>query len=291
MAVAAVLVSCSPEPPAQGPACSPAQPPADGTSEHRINSQGSERSYLLHVPPGYDGRTRLPVIFLFHGVGDTARNLLEATGMDELADDEDVVVVAPEGSGAVPAWSFQATSDDPPPDVAFVHELLDRVKDTACVDERRVYAAGFSNGSTLTLALACEDNRGFAAFGAVSGPFYNPRCDSAPPRPIIYFHGTNDLIIPYSGARTIIGELPGVTEALTEWATHNRCDRPAATSRVSPQVTLSRWTGCADGSDVSAYRIADGVHTWPRAAYLDGSDGIRATELMWGFFSEHALLP
>ena len=294
VAVVMTLVGCGSGSPPDAPSgvpCSPAQPPDEGTTEHRITSEGTERSYVLHVPPGYDGRTRLPVIVLLHGVGDEPRNLLEATGMDELADDEEVIVVAPEGSGVVPAWNFRATSDDPPSDVAYVHELLDRVKDTICVDDRRVYAAGFSNGSTLTLALACEDSRDFAAFGAVSGQYYDPRCDSAPPRPIIYFHGADDPVIPYSGAETIIGELPGVTEALTDWAEHNRCDLLPSTSQVSPQVTLSQWEGCAAGSEVSAYLLAGESHSWPGAPGWSNSNEIRATELMWKFFSEHALLP
>jgi polyhydroxybutyrate depolymerase len=286
------LVSCSPEASTpSGPACSPANPPEDGTTRHRIEFQGEESSYLRHLPPGYDGRTRLPVVMLFHGLGDDAEGILAWTRMDELADTEDAIVVVPEGDRTDLAWDFSAGADDPDSDVSFAHAVLERVKDTTCVDERRVYAAGFSNGSTLTLALACEASHDFAAFGAVSGPYYAPRCDSSPPRPIIYFHGANDLIIPYGGARTVIGDLPGVTETLTYWAEHNECDSPARTSRESPDIKVSRWTGCASDSDVSAYLIDGGDHTWPGGFDGPGSGGIKATELMWEFFSEHALLP
>jgi polyhydroxybutyrate depolymerase len=286
------LVSCSPESTSpSGPAGSPANAPEDGTTRHRIEFEGQERNYLRHLPPGYDGRTRLPVIMLFHGLGDDADGILAWTRMDELADTEDAIVVVPEGGRTNPAWDFSAGADDPDSDVAFAHELVDRVMETTCVDERRVYAAGFSNGSTLTLALACEDDRTFAAFGAVSGPYYDPRCDSAPPRPIIYFHGANDMIIPYGGAKTIIGDLPGVTETLTYWAAHNECDSPARTSRESADVKVSRWTGCAANSDVWAYLIAGGAHAWPGGFDGEGSGGIGATELMWEFFSEHTLLP
>ena len=293
VAAMTTLVSCGPDAStASGPACSPANPPEDGTTRHQIEFQGKERTYLRHLPPGYDGRTRLPVIMLFHGLGDDAEGIMAWTRMDELADTEDAIVVVPEGGRTVLAWDFSAGADDPKSDVAFAHELLDRVKDTTCVDERRAYAAGFSNGSTLTLALACEDSRDFAAFGAVAGPYYDPhRCDSAPPRPIIYFHGANDLVIPYAGAKTIIGDLPGVTEALTYWAAHNECDSPAKSSRVSAEVKVSRWTGCAANSDVSAYLIAGGAHAWPGGFDEAGSSGIRATQLIWEFFSEHTLLP
>jgi polyhydroxybutyrate depolymerase len=286
------LVSCGPESSSpSGSACSPANPPDDGTTRHQIEFQGKERSYLRHLPPGYDGRTRLPVIMLFHGLGDDAEGILAWSRMAELADTEDAIVIVPEGGRTVLAWDFSAGADDPDSDVSFAHHLVDRVMDTTCVDERRVYAAGFSNGSTFTLALACEDVRMFAAFGAVAGPYYDPRCDSAPPRPIIYFHGANDLIIPYAGARTIIGDLPGVTETLTYWTAHNECDSPARTSRESADVKVSRWTGCADDGDVSAYLIAGIGHTWPGAFDGAGTGAASATELMWEFFSEHTLLP
>ena len=286
--VTATLASCSPESPAAF-TCSPAHMPDEGTTEQKITSAGTERSYLLHIPPGYDGSTRLPVIFLFHGVGDHAESLLRATGMDQLADEEGAIVVAPEGSGTVPAWHYRPESGEPASDVTFAHELLDRVKDTTCVDDRRVYATGFSNGSTLVLALACEDDRDFVAFGAVSGPYYAPHCDDAPPRSIIYFHGAADYVIPFSGAETLLGELPGVTEALTAWAEHDECG-PVRTSKASADVTLFRWNGCARGSALTAYVLADGDHSWP-----PGWDGvaqageIRATDLIWEFFSKHAL--
>jgi polyhydroxybutyrate depolymerase len=302
VAVASLLASCGPTESSSGPQCSPAQPRSEGTTKHEIESLGAGRSYLVHVPPDYDGRTRLPVIFLFHGIGSDAGAALKVTRMQELADQEDVIVVAPQGAGIIPSWNYRAAHDEPASDVAFAHQVLDRVKDTTCVDPDRVYAAGFSNGSALILALACEDSRDFAAFGAVSAPYYEPRCDAAPPRSIIYFHGAADIIVPYSGADTLIGEMPPVTEALSDWATHDQCRQPARKSVVSKHVSVSRWSGCAGGSDVAAYLVAGGGHRWPGgidvterlrtnagAQDLQGpmTQEIHATKLMWEFFAEH----
>jgi polyhydroxybutyrate depolymerase len=301
VAVTSTLVSCGPTDEPSGPQCSTVQPRTEGTTKHAIESQGVGRSYLVRVPPGYDGRTRLPVVLLFHGIGGDARAALATSRMDELSDQEDVIIVAPQGAGIIPSWNYRSADDESASDVAFAHDVLDRVKDTTCVDPDRVYAAGFSNGSALTLALACENSHDFAAFGAVSAPFYEPRCDDAPPRSIIYFHGAADIIVPYGGADTIIGEMPAVTDALTSWATHDQCRQPAKKSTVSRHVTLSRWSGCARGTDVAAYEVAGGGHRWPggidvvpretntEAKNLQGvmTQEIHATKLMWKFFSEH----
>lgn len=303
VALTAGIGSCGTEQ-SSGPRCSPGLAVATGTTQRQIEFGGDERSYLLHVPPAYDGRTRLPVIMLFHGFGGDARDVLHSTRMDELADKENALIVAPQGSGIISSWDFGSDSDQPGTDVAFAHDLLDDVKEAACVDADRVFAAGFSNGSALALALACEDSSDFAAFAGVAAPFYAKRCQSAPPRSIIYFHGAADVVVPYSGSKTIIGRLPGVIEAMTTWAMHDECRRPAQTSTVSKHVELYRWTRCAGSHDISAYVVASGGHAWPGGIDLrtpagrNGSDAeavprtgmtqeINATDLMWSFFSRH----
>jgi polyhydroxybutyrate depolymerase len=300
VAAAATLAACGTTETRSSTRCASRHVLPPGTTKHKTVSDGVQRFYSIHVPPEYDGRHRRPVILLFHGIGGKADIVLRATRMQELADKKDIVLVAPQGAGIIPSWNFHGTRDEPGSDVGFAHQVLDEVKKTACIDSRRAYAAGFSNGSALTLALACEDSHDFAAFGAVSAPFYLSRCDGAPPRSIIYFHGAADRVVPYAGARTIIGVLPGVDRALDDWATHDRCDRSAKTSAVSPHVTSERWTGCQSGSEVIAYRVDGGGHRWPggvdvaasgrtdtEAATLQGvmTQEIDATSLMWAFFA------
>ena len=108
VAAMTTLVSCGPDASTpSGPACAPANPPEGGTTtRHRIEFQGKERTYLRHLPQGYDGRTRLPVVMLFHGLGDDAEGILAWTRMDELADTEDAIVVVPEGGRTVLALSL-----------------------------------------------------------------------------------------------------------------------------------------------------------------------------------------
>ena len=49
--------------------CAASRPLPAGTTTQTIESGGRERSFLLHVPPGYDGTTRAPVVVMFHGLG------------------------------------------------------------------------------------------------------------------------------------------------------------------------------------------------------------------------------
>jgi polyhydroxybutyrate depolymerase len=277
-----------------GDECAPGRSLAMGTSRHVLDHDGIERTYLVHVPPGYDGSSRVPVVYLFHGLGGEPEVMVQTTRMAELADEEGFIVVTPQGLGALPRWDFRTPASTPGSDHAFVDALVQEVEQTACVDTNREYAAGFSNGSAMTLALACRPDSPFAAYGAVSAPWFVPSCEAAPPASVVYFHGLRDKVVPYDGADTLIGRVPSVDDAVTRWARHDRCPPRRATTSVSQNVRHFSWTGCRDGSAVELYAVENGGHRWPGgAASSPGrTDGIQtqeidASRLIWDFFTAH----
>jgi polyhydroxybutyrate depolymerase len=279
-----------------GDDCVPARSLPQGSTERTIVSGGHRRSYLLHVPPGYDGSTRTPVMVLLHGLGGDPHAVVKTTRMDQLADDRGVIVVAPLGRGRVSHWNFRSPISDPQSDLAFVRDLVKRVRTDGCVDSSRLFAAGFSNGSALTLALACDGTTPFAAYGAVSGPYWGAGCRTAPPASLIYFHGMADKVVAYGGARTVIGPLPPVNQVMSHWATHDSCPPASATTTVSDHVRHYAWTGCRKGSAVSVYVIENGGHRWPGgtpvvSGRVSGvmTQEINATDLIWQFFEQHAV--
>lgn len=277
-----------------GDECVPARSLAEGTTEHMIASGGESRTYLLHVPPGYDGSTKTPVVVLFHGYGGTSATMLQTTHMVRLADDKGFLLVAPQGRGDIARWDFESPVDMEGSDLGFVRDLVSQVKSETCVDAKRVYAAGFSNGSALTLALACDGTTKFAAYGAVSAPYYADSCTKAPPEPIIYFHGMRDKVVPYDGAYTLIGRLPPVNQAISQWVRHDGCPASGSTTTVSEHVRHFVWKSCANGAAVELYAVDNGGHRWPggTASSPGRVDGITTQEidasmLIWEFFERH----
>ena len=274
--------------------CSVARPLPAGTTTQRISSGGHTRSYLLHVPPQYDGITRAPVVMMFHGLGGDPQTVLDATDLAERSDADGTVLVVPLGRGKPAQWKFREPVGDPESDLTFVHDLAQEVQRTGCTDPSRLFAAGFSNGSALTLALACDGTTRFAAYAAVSGPFYEPRCDDAPPASIIYFHGMSDTTVPFGGAETVIGQLPPVNDTMSKWATRGRCPASAAFTTADDDVHHFAWRGCRGGTDVDIYAVVGGVHGWPgggpmspgRTSQTEDSP-VDATALLWTFFARH----
>jgi polyhydroxybutyrate depolymerase len=276
--------------------CTPARSLPTGTTNRTIEAGGQLRRYLIHVPPGYDGSTKTPLVVLLHGLGGTPQAVIDTTSMGTIADKKDTIIVAPLARGRVTEWDFRTPISDPTSDLAFVRDLVKELKGDACIDSSRVYAAGFSNGSVLALALACDGTTKFAAYGAVSGPYWNDSCRGAPAASVIYFHGLKDKVVPYGGADTVIGPLPPVNDVMASWAAHDSCPAASATTTVSKHVRHFAWNACKDGSSVDVYVVDNGGHRWPGgkqipSGHVSGvmTQEIDASTLIWQFFEQHAV--
>ncbi len=264
-----------------------------GTTRRRLRVHNADRSYLLHVPPAYNGVRPLPVVVTFHGFGATARAQLALSGFAAVADRYGFVVVAPESRG--PGWDFRTPPSRPGSDAAFVITLLADLRSVACVDPQRCYATGISNGAAVVFALACANVGGFAAFGAVAGAFYSPLCHRAPPQPLVYFHGTADPLVPIGGGKVFGVPVAPAGQTMAQWAAHNGCGAEPRRSVIASDVTLLAFHGGRDGADVHYYVITGGGHCWPGAPpgigrvtdrFLGHTTGsISASQLMWDFFA------
>jgi len=281
------------DPRAVAGACSRALPVAAGTTERQISVDGSIRSYLLHIPPSYNGVRRLPVVVTFHGLGANAQEQLALSDFPAVADRDGFVVVAPQSRG--PGWDFLTPPSRPRSDAAFIVALMAELPSVACVDPHRYYATGISNGAAVVFALACANVGGFAAYGAAAGAFYNPACDRAPPQPIVYFHGTADPLVPIGGGKVFGITVAPARESMDDWAAHNGCAAAPRQSVIGSDVTLLAWTGCRDGADVDYYVITGGGHAWPGAPpaiarvadrfFGHTTETISASQIMWDFFA------
>jgi polyhydroxybutyrate depolymerase len=257
---------------------------------------GVARKWLLRLPRDYQPGEPTDVIFNFHGSGSNADAQLVYGDLTEQADRDRIILVVPDGNKIFPerdnplanywdsAWEANLRVRDF--DVDYVLDLVETVKAEYCTADFQ--ATGMSAGGDMVSALQCLEESPFSSFAPVTYMYYNEaECGAAPPRPLIYFHGDADFVVPIQGSGPPWND-PPVAEAMAAWASHNGCRPGPLEDRISNEVLRYHWEGCAAATEW--YLIEGGGHTWPGA--FDAGLGyttqdISASELIREFFITH----
>lgn len=248
--------------------------------ERQIEVGGSLRSYVIHVPSTWDRAKAIPVLFAFHGAGSSPEDLIRGAGFDALADQKPMLVVYPRAPRNVGRFDVDPPAGRVSADVMLVDALLERLRGRFLLDERRIFAVGFSNGAAFCYRLAAERPQVIAAISPCAG--YLPtltRSTSAIPVPLLHVHGAADDRV--SGP----GLLADPESPVAVWARWNGCTHGPDVSPVADlgRLTAKRaaYTGPTSRSDAQLVLI-DGVgHTWA------GGPGGAVTVLVRDFLFSH----
>ena len=281
--------------------------------EHRISttSHGVKRAYIRHVPPGYDPRTPSPLVLDLSGHSEPAAVHKSNTMLGPFGDKHHFVTLTPEGSGPPVRWDTKFDSAD----MRFLGDLLDEAERTLCIDERRVFVTGYSNGAFMASAMACVYADRIAAVAPVAGIRDVPGCAPSRPVPVVAFHGTADTFVAFGGGLgSGVSSLPpadaqelvavaaptesgkSIPDVAGAWAARNGCAAKPTTAARTADVNVVRYS-CPNHADVELYEIAGGGHTWPGSKFSKALESILgqttfsidADAVMWKFFTQHPL--
>jgi len=234
---------------------SPALLPRDSVETVEVGDV--TRMYLLHVPAAYDGSKPVPLVVDFHGLTGTGMQQRGASTFPDVTDPEGVVMAFPTGlpgpSGN--AWDVGPCCVSGVDDVAFAKALVAQVSATACIDPKRVYAAGFSMGGGMAHVVACQAADVFAAVAPASFDLLQENVGTCrPPRPIteISFRGSADMLVPYAGGYSaVVPGMPvnflGAQATFEKWAQIDGCADPPSPPDGNGCSTHS---SCAAGVEV-----------------------------------------
>jgi len=259
-----------------------------GENSGSIISGNQTRQYLLYIPEGYDGKTNLPLVFLFHGSSMTSKQVMETTNLSKVADKKKFIIAAPEGIYPWPRNSWNANlSPEGVNDVKFVKDLIREISSKMTIDKKRIYATGYSGSARMSSRLACELSNVIAAIGPVAGLYCPENCATTRSVSVIAFHGTADNIALFNA------EI-----AVSDWVEINGCKKTPMTRKISKDVTQISYSGCKGNAEVVFFRINGGGHTWPDSPIADSFEklgfgktnkDINASNLIWSFFEAHPL--
>lgn len=258
---------------------------AAGDQTITLMHDGVEREYEVHVPPGYTGTTAVPLMLVIHGAHNTPGMVKSWSQMNPVADENGFVIAYPAGldcwnSGVILPGCTAA--DD---DVGFLLAVVSDVQSHACIDPKRVYAAGISNGSIMAQFMGCESADVFAAVAGVAGGV-GGGCSPSRPISVFYVHGTEDSTVSYSSAR------PNVTG----WADRNGCDSTPMETYNMGSTVCETYGNCDEGVEVVFCTVSGMGHCWPEDTNCGPGGGpsfgvtdFKASPMFWEFFERHPL--
>ena len=253
------------------------------------------RSFDLHFPATYDPNVPTPIVLNFHGYTSNAPQEVLLSNMNDKADTAGFIVVYPQGTGTAQSWNAGACCGDAAAqnkdDVGLVGKILDMLEDRLCVDTKRVFATGMSNGGFMSHRLACEMSTRIAAVAPVAGVLGISTCAPTRPVPIMHFHGTLDPLVPYAGS-TVLG-FPSVPDTFAGWAKRQSCVGDALETYRKVDTHCATYNACAQGSEVTLCTVDGGGHTWPGGTPIPAlgytTPNLVATDAMWDFFVKHPM--
>jgi poly(3-hydroxybutyrate) depolymerase/6-phosphogluconolactonase (cycloisomerase 2 family) len=277
-----------------------ADPLTPGDHRRTLDLGGNSRIYDVHIPPGYDGSTAVPLVLDFHGLTANPTRFAGLSGWRSLADSEDFIVAYPLGLFGRAEAPEILTSGGPSfnggplccgtarlrriDDVGFARAIVQGVAAEANVDRTRVYATGFSNGGYMSFRLGCEAADLFAGIAPLAGfigLFPMTQCQPSRPIPVIEFAGLHDPGNPYPGPST---------DAFAYWRDVARCGSGPPDDRVDVGTSYCEtYRNCSAGVQVELCSIeASQVSPNPgHALYLNPD--LDVTRTAWEFLSRFRL--
>ena len=252
-----------------------------------VQSGGRAREAVLHLPPSRSGHA-LALLVAFHGLGSNGARFERETGLDALANRQGFAVLYPSSAG--PSWAISG----PRTDVTFTTRLLARVEALMCIDARRLYVTGVSNGAGMAARLACEISPLIAGVVPVAG-YYGAlaRCRPARPESLLEIHGTADTVVPYDAEGAYGGgNALGYAAA---WAARDSCAAAPTKVELAAHAALYSWSGCADGvrvAQLTLYGVGHGLPGAPGALVrAPGPRTISGIGAIWSFLAPLVLAP
>jgi polyhydroxybutyrate depolymerase len=262
---------------------------------------GMQRTYLLHLPSGYQSAQPAPLLIALHGNGETGGGMAELTGFDDLADAQGFVVVYPDGIEK--SWADRNNTDADRAgvdDVAFISALIDQLAVQYAIDPARVYATGMSNGGFMATVLACALPDKVAAVAPVAATMPASLvgdCPAGRPVPFLLIHGLDDTVVPPGGGMVQaqggnLGPVLSDGDTAAFWANRDGCGAAPAVTRLprpvddGTRVRQMDYTGCQENAEVVYDAVVGAGHVWPGGPQ-DPPTNLDASAVIWSFFAAH----
>lgn len=255
---------------------------------------GFQRTYTIVPPPDFDAEKSYPLVVVFHGAGSSGMEMLNGTGLKDLAAKEGYLIAFPDG--VEQGWGYLDKEDLHVRDVYtddwnFFTAMVDDAAQFANVDPSRVYVIGLSNGGSLAYRIMCEHPDRVAGVVVIASTLSNytaSHCVNTDPVPLMMILGTADRIFPFGGSAEIKSDGRLVLQLsfqqqMTFLSQHQHCSLSGGTTDTvsameSPiRVVRDFYDECPGGAPMLVYAMIDYEHGYGASVGITRADGTPGT--------------
>ena len=168
-------------------------------ANEQIKVGDKQRAYRLVVPKKLDPTRPAPMVFAFHGLGDSKDLMSFYSQLDRLAAKQNYILVYLNGKDRYWPLVVEWAKDD----LAFFDALYAQLGQSYNLDLNRVYLVGFSNGAYFSHLVASQRSDKVAAIAAHSGGLGLLRDDPQLKHKyaVLLIHGDADVIVKVKESR------------------------------------------------------------------------------------------
>jgi poly(3-hydroxybutyrate) depolymerase len=308
------VTESAPLTPTQPQASSTALEYKTGRNDYTLVLENVPRKYIIYVPAGYDPNKSTSVVFMFHGSNQSGQLMYEVTGWAAKADAERFIVVYPT------SWKYLITDSNKvedkwngaglfhivvpgtelKDDVIFVRKLIEQLQATFNIDNKRIYASGFSNGGGFVISrLMLEMNDVFAAFttsgAALMGEAQPDKIPQGINASLYSVIGNNDqkiseltgYALPFPVRAEEIASHDLFRQMIANTTTALSLDPSYEVRYEEPgYVTMTFNKSLMGANNEYIFRMAAKMgHVYPSGD--NNRSGLNAADLFWDFFTQH----
>lgn len=285
-----------------------------------------KRSFKVTVPNNPSGAP-MPVLFNYHGWGDTNEDIAKAHTFDELAEQHKFVVVYPQGMDDYEveegkdekwgSWNLGRLTEDAcavekayvstekaycykscsecnacswttcADDVAFTDAMVSSLTESACVDPSRYYAYGESNGAMFIYKLLQDRPGLFAAAVIEQGLPMKGYQGKAVEASILHLHDRGDTTCPLNGEQS----WDGYKYLSLEATLTSVCGTNAAETPFDTVISGGpRNTECVQRTGCAANQVVACLYDGKHGdlpAVVDGKND-HGDSFIWSFLKQHS---
>ena len=205
--------------------------PLSTTTQQTTNVSGTSRGYFLSPPKNYNSNTAYPLVFVFHGAGDSGKSMQGWSGLEASATGG-ALFVYPDGINGI--WDLENNG----PDAKMFDQLVTTLQEAWCIDKNAIFAEGFSYGGWAATQMAVARPTVVRAIASIEGGGPQGGKTTDPAVAAMIIHGKADTAEPIAS---------GISSR-NHFVATNGCGSTTTAMTPSPCVT---YTGCKAGKPVA----------------------------------------